>query len=218
LSLVKKKHMPLLRFLIKLLPWILVILIGIFIWRTVRDFLPDTKEKEPEVVVNHNTILTTVEELGKMELVRYNFKDVVEYEKNVNRWIPNSKIALIVSGEAVGCVDFTRLRAEDIIFISDSVIQVALPEPEICYYKVDHSKSKVFSKENTYFQDAELVEESFKYAEQNVKRAALNSGILRQTQINAEKILKPMLQEITGKRIVLVQQKTIQNPQVPGKR
>lgn len=210
--------MPLLRLLIKLLPWILVIMIGVFIWRAVKEFLPEAKEEVPEVVVNHNTILTSIEELGKMELVRYNFKDVVEYEKNVNRWVPNSKIALIVSGEAVGCVDFTKLRAEDIIFAGDSVIQVALPAPEICYYKVDHSKSKVFSKENTYFQDAELVEESFKYAEQNVKKAALNSGILRQTQINAEKILKPMLEEITGKKVVLVQQRTIQNPQVPGKR
>jgi len=210
--------MPLLRILIKLLPWILVIFAGVFIWRAIRDFLPEAKEEAPEVVVNHNTILTSIEELGKMELVRYNFKDVVEYEKSVSRWVPNSKIALIVSGEAVGCVDFTKLRPEDILFAGDSVIQVALPEPEICYYKVDHSKSKVFSKENTYFQDAELVEESYKYAEQNIKRSALNSGILLQTKVNAEKILKPMLEEITGKKVVLVQQKAIQNPQVPGKR
>ena len=210
--------MPLLRFLIKLLPWILVILVGVFIWRTVKDFLPEAKEEVPEVVVTHNTILTSIEELGKMELVRFNFKDVVEYEKSISRWVPNSKIALIVSGEAVGCLDFTKLRPEDIIFAGDSVIQVALPEPEICYYKVDHSKSKIFSKENTYFQDAELIEESYKYAEQNVKKAALNSGILQQTKLNAEKILKPMLEEITGKKVILVQQRTIQNPQLPGKR
>jgi len=210
--------MPLLRLLIKLLPWIFVILLGVFVWRALKNYLPAAEEDVSEVVVNHNTILTSVEELGKMELVRYNFKDVVEYEKNVSRWVPNSKIALIVAGEAVGCMDFTKLRPEDIIFAGDSVIQVALPEPEICYYKVDHSKSKVFSKENTYFQDAELVEESFKYAEQNIKRAALNSGILRQTKVNAEKILRPMLEEITGKKVVLVQQKTIQNPQLPGKR
>lgn len=209
--------MPLLRILIKLLSWILVITVGIFIWRAIKDFLPAAKEEVPEVVVSHNTILASIEELGKMELVRYNFKDVVEYEKNVSRWVPNSKIALIVAGEAVGCVDFAKLQPGDITFAGDSVIQVALPEPEICYYKVDHSQSKVFSKENTYFQDAALVEESFKYAEANVKRAALNSGILRQTQVNAEKILKPMLEEITGKKVVLVQQKSIQNPQLPDK-
>ena len=170
------------------------------------------------MVVNFNTVLTSVEDLGRMELVRYNFKDVVEYEKSVSRFIPNSKLVLIVSGEAVGCVDFAKITQADIQFQGDSLVRVALPAPEICYYKVDHSKSKVFSKENTYFQDAELVEEGYKYAEQNVKKAALNSGILRQTTVNAEKILKPMLEEITGRRVVLVPQRRIQNPEAPRKR
>lgn len=211
--------MPILRLLIRLLPLILLVAASLFIWRSCKDaILGRNENSQPEVVVNHNTILTTVEELGKMELVRYNFKDVVEYEKEVSRWVPNSKVALIVAGEAVGCIDFTKLRAEDIQFSGDTLVQVALPEPEICYYKVDHSKSKVFSKENTYFQDADLVQDSYRYAEDNVREAALNSGILRQTQVNAEKVLKPMLEEITGRRVVLVQQRTIQNPQPPRKR
>ncbi|MBJ6120147.1 DUF4230 domain-containing protein [Pontibacter sp. BT310] len=209
--------MPLLRVLIRLLPWILVITVGIFIWRSFKDFFGTDEKETPAISVNYNTILTSVEELGKMELVRYNFKDVVEYKKEVSRYIPDSKVVLIVAGEAVGCVDFTKIQAGDIVFEGDSIVQIALPEPELCYYKVDHSQSKVFSKENTYFQDAELVEESFKYAENNVKRAALNSGILRQTTENAEKILKPMLEEITGKRVVLVPQRRIQNPELPRK-
>jgi len=211
--------MPLLRVLLKLLPWILVITAGIFIWRSVKDFFKEPEEKKvPEVVVNYSTILTSVEELGRMELVRYNFKDVVEYQKYVSRLVPNSKIVLIVAGEAVGCIDFSKIKQSDIQFQGDTLVQVALPAPQICYYKVDHSKSKVFSKENTYFQDADLVEDAYRYAEQNVKKAALNSGILRQTQLNAEKILKPMLQEITGKQVVLVQQRRISNPELPPKR
>lgn len=211
--------MPLLRFLIKLLPWLFVIAAGFFIWRSFKDFFKEPEEKKaPEVVLNYNTILTSVEELGRMELVRYNFKDVVEYEKDVSRFVPNSKIVLIVAGEAVGCIDFSKIKQSDIQFQGDTLVQVALPAPQICYYKVDHSKSKVFSKENTYFQDAELVEEAFRYAEQNVKKAALNSGILRQTQVNAEKILKPMLEEISGKQVVLVQQRRISSPQLPPKR
>lgn len=210
--------MPLLRFILKLIPWILLIMLGVFVWRSFGDFFSKEEKKQPEVVVNYNTVLTSVEDLGKMELVRYNFKDVVEYEKNVSRWVPNSKVVLIVSGEAVGCVDFTKITRADIQFQGDSLVQVALPDPEICYYKIDHSKSKVFSKENTYFQDADLVQESYKYAEQNVKKAALNSGILRQTKINAEKVLKPILEEVTGRRVVLVPQRRIQNPELPPKR
>jgi hypothetical protein len=211
--------MPILRLFIKLIPWIIVVVAGIFVWRMLKDFLiGEETPKVPEVVVNFNTVLTSVEDLGKMELVRYNFKDVVEYEKAVSRWVPNSKVVLIVTGEAVGCVDFTKITKADIQFQGDTLIQIAVPNPEICYYKIDHSKSKVFSKENTYFQDADLVQESYKYAEQNVKRAALNSGILRQTKVNAEKVLKPMLEEITGRRVVLVPQRRINKPQLPPKR
>lgn len=209
--------MPLIRFLFRLLPFILLLVVGWFVWRQVKDtFGPDGKQ--PEVIVNHNTILTTVEELGKMELVRYNFKDVVEYEKNVSRWVPNSKVVLIVTGEAVGCIDFTQLTEQDILFQGDSLVQISLPEPELCYYKIDHGKSRVFSKENTYFQDADLVQESYRYAEANVRDAAINSGILRQTQVNAEKVLKPMLEEITGRKVVLVPQRRIQNPEMPARR
>jgi hypothetical protein len=210
--------MLIIRLLIRLLPWILIFSVSFFVWRSYKNSWFGSDDERPEVVVTHNTILTTVEELGKMELVRYNFKDVVEYEKEVSRWVPNSKIALIVAGEAVGCVDFTKIRLEDIRFQGDTLVQIALPEPEICYYKVDHSQSKVFSKENTYFQDASLVQDSYRYAEQNIEKAALNSGILHQTQVNAEKILKPMLEEITGRKVVLVQQRTIQNPEMPKKR
>lgn len=211
--------MPLLRFLFKLIPWVIVLVAGIFIWRAAKDYFTEPeKPKEPEVVVSYSTVLTSVEDLGKMELVRYNFKDVVEYEKNVSRWVPNSKVVLIVAGEAVGCVDFAKITQADVQFQGDTLVQVAVPEPEICYYKVDHSKSKVFSKENTYFQDAELVEQAYKYAENNVKRAALNSGILNQTKVNAEKVLKPILEEVTGRRVVLVPQRRIQNPELPPKR
>ena len=209
--------MPLIRSLFRLLPFILLLVVGWYVWRQVKDtFGPD--EKQPEVIVNHNTILTTVEELGKMELVRFNFKDVVEYEKDVSRWVPNSKVVLIVTGEAVGCIDFTKLTEQDILFQGDSLVQISLPEPELCYYKIDHNKSKVFSKENTYFQDADLVQESYRYGESNVKEAAINSGILRQTQVNAEKVLKPILEEVTGRKVVLVPQRRIQNPEMPKRR
>ncbi|WP_018479979.1 DUF4230 domain-containing protein [Pontibacter roseus] len=210
--------MSLIRFLFRLLPLLLFILAAVFIWSSFKGSWFGSEEKQPEVIVNHNTILTTVEELGRMELVRYNFKDVVEYEKDVSRWVPNSKVVLVVTGEAVGCVDFAKLEEQDIRFYGDSLVQISLPEPEVCYYKIDHSKSKVFSKENTYFQDADLVQESYRYAEANVKEAAINSGILRQTTVNAEKVLKPMLEEITGRKVVLVPQRRMKNPEMPAKR
>ena len=197
----------------KLLPYVIFILLAVFVWRSCKDTLLGTTN--PTTQINHNTVLTSIESLGKMELVRYNFKDVVEYSKEISQWLPNSKSVLIVAGEAVGCIDMNQITRQDIAFTNDSTITIKLPEPEICYFKVDHNKSKVFALENTYFQDAALVDEGYKYAEKNVRNAAINSGILEQTAENANKILKPMLEGITGKKVVLIRKQTTQAPASP---
>jgi hypothetical protein len=201
----------------RVLLWGFIFLFGLFFWRRCGGEALFAREEQPAVRVTHNTVLTSIEDLGKLELVRYNFKDVVEYEK-AWRWLPNSKSVLIIAGEAVGCLDLTKVTAQDITFSGDTLVTVRLPEPEICYYKVDHSQSKVFALENTYFQDAELVDEGFRFAEANVRQAAEASGILRQTAINADKVLKPMLESLTGRRVVLVPKTTIRNPEIPARR
>jgi len=197
----------------KLLPYIILIVLAVFVWHSCKDTLLGTTN--PTTQVNHNTVLTSIESLGKMELVRYNFKDVVEYNKEISQWLPNSKSVLIIAGEAVGCIDMSQITRQDVEFTNDSTISIKLPEPEICYFKVDHNKSKVFAMENTYFQDAALVDEGYKYAEKNVRNSAISSGILEQTAENANKILKPMLEGITGKTVVLIRKQATQTPVVP---
>jgi hypothetical protein len=199
----------------RLIGLLILVLLVVFIWRNFKDAL--LGKPEEEVQVTHNTVLNKIEDLGRMELVRYNFKDVVEYKKELSRWLPDSRSVLIVAGEAVGCIDMSQVQPEDVRFSGDSTITIRLPEPEICYFRIDHSKSKVLHMENTYFQDAELVDEGYKFAEKNVRTAALNSGILEQTAANADKVLKPMLEGLTGRKIILVRKRPTQGPQIPPK-
>ncbi|RSK49370.1 DUF4230 domain-containing protein [Hymenobacter rigui] len=203
----------------RLLPLLFLVALGWFLWTKVRPALTGFENPlnpEPRITVTHNTVLEKVEALGRMELVRYQFKDVVEYKKSTYRFLPDAKVALIVAGNAVGCLDLRKVRAQDVVLEGDSVLRLALPEPELCTWQVDHSKSKVYSIENGFFQDAELVDAGYKYAEANVRTAALQSGILAQTTQNAELILRPMLETMTGRRVILTHQ--MQNPQLPGKR
>lgn len=200
--------MPLSRLLRRLLPLLFLVCLGWFLWRKVRpalDGLNVLTDNEPKVAVTHNTVLTQVESLGRLELVRYRFKDVVEYKRRTYRYLPESKAALIVAGEAIGCLDLRKLRPEDVVLEGDSIVRVFLPKPELCTFQIDHSQSRVFSTENGYLQDADLVDEGYRYAEAQVRRAALQSGIMPQTQRNAEQILLPMLRTLTGRRVVLAQ-------------
>ncbi|MBX0292758.1 DUF4230 domain-containing protein [Hymenobacter sp. HSC-4F20] len=207
------------RLLRRLLPLAFLLGLGWFLWTKVRPALSGFENPlapTPQITVTHNTVLEKVEGLGRMELVRYQFKDVVEYKKSTYRFLPDAKVALIVAGNAIGCLDLRKVRPQDVVLEGDSVVRLALPAPELCTWQVDHSKSKVYSVENGFFQDAELVDAGYKYAEANVRTAALQSGILAQTEQNAEQILRPLLETMTGRRVILTRR--LENPLLPARR
>ena len=202
--------MPLARLLRRLFPLVLLVALGFFLWRKIGSTLAGLNPlaaREPQVTVTHNTVLTQVEALGRLELVRYRFKDVVEYKRSAKyAFLPDAKAALIVGGEAVGCLDLRKLKPQDVTFEGDSVVRVLLPAPELCTFQINHNQSRVFSTENGFFQDGALVDEAYRYAEAQVRRSALRSGILAETQRNAEQILVPMLRTLTGRRVIIGQQ------------
>jgi hypothetical protein len=176
-----------------------MIIAGI-IWYGYKTFSSFFERKE-EVVITHSTILTEVESLGKLELIKYHFKDVVEFEKEDYAWLPSSKVVLIAAGEAVGCIDLKKITSEDILENTDTVI-ISLPRPELCYFKINHDQSKVYDLQYTYFQDKNLIDQAYRAAEKQLREAALKLEILEKTNQNAEIILKPLLEKTSGKKVV----------------
>lgn len=199
-----------------LFPLLLLVALGVFLWQKIGPTLASLNPlapREPQVTVTHNTVLTQVEALGRLELVRYRFKDVVEYKRSAKYpFLPDAKAALIVGGEAVGCLDLRKIRPQDVTFEGDSVVKIILPDPELCSFQVDHRQSRVFSTENSFFQDAALVDDAYRYAEAQVRRSALQSGILAETQRNAQQILVPMLRTLTGRRVIIGQRLAAPQP------
>ena len=193
--------------LIKALTGLLIVLLigfGVYYITIRKDAKELLEPRETVTETSFQTVLEEVESLGKLELVKYNFKDVVEHkQKNGYSSVLDSKVLLIVAAEAVGCMDLTRIKAEDITEVGDS-IYVHLPAPELCYYKIDHQKSKVYDSESLPFmQDENLVGEAFAKAEKQIEKAALESGILVHTQAMAKTMLQPLLENLTKKTVFL---------------
>ena len=189
------------RSLLRLLLIIVLVFGVISIWENIKTskWLPFGNTQDTQTT--HAMVLQEVQALGKLELVRYNFKDIVEHEQ-INQLFPNSKAVLIVQGEAVGCIDLTKITTSDVTSEADTIV-VHLPEPELCSYKIDHSKSKVYNTEYTFMEEAKLVQEAYRQAEQQIQKSALDMGILEQTKQNANQILKAVLEKISGKKVVL---------------
>lgn len=198
------------RIILKILPFLIFVLLVLLIWMILPSGIFDHKEEAPVEVINHNTILESVEAIGKLELVKYNFKEVTELtEKNRSYLgvfrVPDSKAVLISNGEAVGCIDLKKIGPDDIILETDT-LYIKLPEPELCYYKLDLKNSRIYSVEKTvyYKDDKKLIEKAYRLAEKQIKQAALRTGILEQTSNNAEVMLKPMLEQLSGRKVSFI--------------
>jgi hypothetical protein len=158
---------------------------------------------EPKVSVSHNTTLEQIEAIGKLELVKFKFKDILEYKVKKPWYSPDSKAIIIISGESVGCIDLAKIKPEHIVE-KDSIVFVQLPQPELCYTKINHQETRLYEVSTGIFSrdEGRIVSETYKEAEKQLERTALASNILEQTKTNAELVLKPTLERIARKKVV----------------
>ena len=196
----------------------LIILLGGIIWFS--DLNPFSGPEE-EIIENHNVLLQQVESIGKIELVKFNLKDIFEYKEvgkgnliikmlSGNLADADVEVVLIAQGEVVGCIDMSQIGEEHLSFIGDTIM-IDLPEPEICYYKINHNNTRIYNIEygnlfSRFFpdekQNKDLVQKAYRKAEEEIRKQAINMGILEQTRSNAELVLKPWLESITLKTII----------------
>ena len=209
------------RMLWKLLPWILFLLVIFLLYFT--GHWPFNQQSDKTHIISTNTVVQEIENIGKLELVKYNFKEILDYNRLSNAKLtgnailqnydfdPDLQAVMVASGEAAGCIDLTAIDSRDIQQLGDTII-ITVPEPELCYYKLDLDKTKIhsFTRKGWWSrifpnddEEKKTFELAYQNAEKQIREAALQSGILEKTKDNAEIILKPMLRKITDKQIIL---------------
>jgi hypothetical protein len=78
---------------------------------------------------------------------------------------------------------------------------VNLPQPELCYVKIDHKNSRVYDTKMAFFREANLVDEAYKAAERQISAEVKKSNILVQTKTNAVNVLKPIIEGLGYKNV-----------------
>ncbi|MBC3786473.1 DUF4230 domain-containing protein [Spirosoma utsteinense] len=184
--------------LIRLFIMLLLLAGLIAIWEQIRGSSALSRFRRDDSTVQH-AVLREVTALGKLELVRYTFKDIVEHEQ-LNTFLPNANAILIVEGEATGCIDLTKIALADITTRSDS-LTIRLPKPELCSWKINHDRSRVYDTRFSFLDDSQLVSDAYRQAERQIRQSALNGGILEQTRQNADRMLRPLLTRLSGQRV-----------------
>lgn len=178
---------------------LLIIVIGLFAvgFYFFKDKLfGSRKEFHEDVMVQKIT------SMGKLELVKYAMKDVIE-QKEVRSVLPDKRILFVAVGEVTGCIDLIKVQKKDVVKVGEDSLTVYLPQPEICYVKLDHQKSKVYDVSGSWFptDTKDLVEGIYKTAEQRLLKNASEMQILPKTKQNALLIFKPMLENFSGRKV-----------------
>ncbi len=199
------------RLIIRLVPWALLLLLVLWLGFT-NGFGIDRIKGSKETY--QNTLLTRVEQIGKLELAKYNFQEVTEIKRVADvvdlkffkyKIAPDSKAVLISQGSATGCLDLGKIGPEDIRIDTDT-LYVTLPAPEICYFKIDLEKSRLYDLQINYLppeQRTQFIQELYQVAERDIQEAALQTGILEQTNENALLVLKPLFESVSNKTVIL---------------
>jgi len=180
------------KLVLRLLPWIIIVIAGYF-------FLAQKFSINTSVESKHQLMVEKIEAIGKLELVRYEISDVLEHKIKTD-FLPEASVLLIIKAEAVGCIDLTKFDPADLT-IEDDTATLNLPQPEICYVKIDHKNSKVYDTKMAFFREADLVDEAYKAAERKVTSEVKKSDILGQTKANAANVLKPIIEGLGFKEV-----------------
>ncbi len=186
---------------VRLVILVLLVVGLIALWEQIRGSNALSRFRRDDHTVQ-TVVLKEITALGKLELVRYTFKDIVEHEQ-LNTFLPNANAVLIVEGEATGCIDLAKISLNDITTSADS-ITIRLPKPELCSWKINHDRSRVYDTRFSFLDDSQLVSDAYRQAERQIRQSALNGGILQQTRQNADRMLKPLLAKISGRPVGLV--------------
>jgi hypothetical protein len=155
--------------------------------------------------VSEDVMVEKITNMGKLELVKYSMKDVIE-KKEIHAILPDERVLFVAVGEVTACIDLTKISKKDITRNTErDLVTVILPTPEICYTRLDHQKSKVYDISGVILPNTAklMVEDIYKVAEKRLLENATEQNILGKARQNAQLIFKPMLENISGKSVVL---------------
>jgi hypothetical protein len=183
-------------------PYIIVILLTMILsWFLFRTSGPDIVITE-----KHDLIVEKMQAMGKLELLKMSVKDVMHYTMEIPG--PDVGYLMVISGEITGCIDLTKIDKSS-VKQEDSIVHIKLPEPEICHAQIDLHKTKLYELNNIPLlsdlavDKKMLTEKMYQKAESYLQNDSLRNIAINESRKNAESILKPVLETICDKKVVL---------------
>ncbi len=169
---------------------LLVLCVGVY---QVYSYFATTDQR---VRLNQASVVREINSLARLETASYNIEKIIEAGTNGTAFetiLYGDKILLIAHAEIIAGLDVSGITTLDVMIDGSSII-INLPAPQILVSRLDNEKTRVYDRKLGWFTkgDAQLETEARTVAEQSLRKAACDAGILITARDNAEKQLTGM--------------------------
>jgi hypothetical protein len=143
----------------------------------------------PTVIPDPVTYITEVRALARLETIQYSVEKVITAEigQGAFGFLFGDKLLFVAHGKVIAGIDMAKLNPEDMRF-ENGVLYVKLPPSEVFIATLDNEKSYVYDRETGALTrgDQNLETTARQAAEEEIRKAAEEDGILELAQQNAE--------------------------------
>ena len=154
--------------------------------------ISDLLHPTPTLLPDPVTIIREVRSLARLETIQYSVEKVITGEINSEAFafLVKDRLLFVAHGTVLAGVDLSKLEPND-LWVDQGVLNVRLPAAEVFIAALDNEKSYVYERDTSVFRQADPNLETLvrQAAEQEIKKAALEDGILELAQQNAETYL-----------------------------
>ena len=146
----------------------------------------------PTIIPDPVTYINEVRALARLETIQYSVEKVITGETGGGTFksLFGDKILFVGHGTVIAGIDMEKLKPEDMHY-ENGVLTVKLPPAEIFIATLDNEKSYVYQRDTGILAKPDINLETLvrQNAEDEIRKAALEDGILTQAQANAEAYL-----------------------------
>jgi hypothetical protein len=167
----------------------------------------DLLHPTPTILPDPVTIIHDVRALARLETIQYTVEKIITAEIGGGdfAWLNQDKLLLVAHGTVIAGVDLEKLKPED-LWLDGRVLRVRLPAAEVFVATLDNDKTYVFERETSILRQSDPNLESLarQTAETEIKKAAIEDGILETAQKNAESYLSQFFRALGYADVIFV--------------
>lgn len=169
----------------------------------------------PTILPDPVTIVREVRALARLETIQYTLEKVITAETRQEPFgfLFGDKLLLVAHGFVIAGVDLGKLGPQDVWVDDLGRVYISLPEPEIFVATLDNEKSYIYDRDIGLLTKGEIELESLarRAAEEEIRKAALEDGILEQAQTNAESYIFGLMRVLGFEDIIFLESGTSPN-------